>query len=776
MSQPATVSTGSDRRTIGAILRSHGYVTDVELQEAADVQARTGKPLGQVLVEAGVITRLELASALAEQWSDSSGWMQDDLPGTAPHPTAGIGLTAQRREAEDAVLATRLSAVEIALQEVLRSEPSTSPLEHAVADLARRVTTWEPTLAELERRTDAAVDTDALESHLTELAETIDAAFQRSDAATATLAELGARLDDVQLSFPQARNDLGHSTGAAAAEVARLAAELVTVKRELSEKEPTVAAAEVADLRGQLETLVERPARDHELAARVTQLAARLETLAAHPQSDPHLADRLDRVAELVAVLTADSRLAELQASVADLASRLSERPELVDRVEELARRVDALVVDAGRHVAGDVPDELRSALEELAARPPLDEALAARVDEIARQMSALPDERDFDALRAAVTAMGPEGRSNDSISAVTSELQDQIRAVAGQLAELQRGDDIRGLRDAVEELSSRPAGDPSLGDRLWRLAERVDALVDAAASGRGVDRSELAEVRASVAALAAQPAGDPERLERVGARLDGVARQVDDLGRALAALPSDRQEVSPDAIAALEARLDDVGQRVTLLGDATASAQGTDAVPDDILARLDGTDRTTDELSTELSRTAEIWYAGRAALEARLEELEARVAARPAPTRGSGASATVPHVIEQEVERVLMAVERLGLHLSEHDRALAELMSRRGSSKVEELAARVDELETYGVAAGAVVVGPDSGADGAAAPVSMANTRDLRAELRSLSRQVTELEDTSKSDREKFLTQLERMASSIDWRIRRIESGESAS
>jgi len=64
-----------------------------------------------------------------------------------------------RHAADDGVLASRLSAVEAALQDVLRSEPMAGPLDHAVADLARRVTTWEPTLAELERRTDAAVDT-----------------------------------------------------------------------------------------------------------------------------------------------------------------------------------------------------------------------------------------------------------------------------------------------------------------------------------------------------------------------------------------------------------------------------------------------------------------------------------------------------------------------------------------------------------------------------------------------------------------------------------------
>ena len=81
-----------------------------------------------------------------------------------------------------------------------------------------------------------------------------------------------------------------------------------------------------------------------------------------------------------------------------------------------------------------------------------------------------------------------------------------------------------------------------------------------------------------------------------------------------------------------------------------------------------------------------------------------------------------------------------------------------------------VDELETYGVPGAAA---PAASADGALIPVQTGDTRDLRAELRMLTRQVGEIEDTTRADREKLLTQLERMASSIDWRIRRIESGE---
>jgi hypothetical protein len=791
MSQPATVSTGADRRTIGVILRSHGYVTDAQLEEAADTQARTGKPLGQVLVEAGTITRLELASALAEQWSDSSEWMnaQDGArySGAAGESNAAIGLTAGRHAADDGLLASRLNAVEAALQDVLRSEPTTGPLEHAVADLARRVTTWEPTLAELERRTDTAIDADALEAQLGELAETIETALRRTDATTEALSNFGVKLDDLQFAISHVRDDADMTSAAASAELARLTATIETVRLTLetlaqetqaTSDEPAVAAAEITDLHARLTELANRPTRDPELAERLERLASRIDEVTLRPASDPELAERVERLSQLVAVLAQDSRLESLQSHVAELALRPIESPELAGRLDDLSRRIDALVADAGARVSGDVPDELRAALEELATRPPVDAALAARVEELAQRVAGLP------------TSYHAE--PDDSHTAVIAELTSGMRLLAGRLAELELGNDVRGLARTVEELSNRPVVEAGLGDRVWRLAERVDELVDAAATTARDREDGVADLRAIVDTLATRPAGDPERLDWVGGRLDDVARQVDDLARSLATVTAAPPAASPELIAEVEARvearLDDLSQRLGSLPAPTAQPVDAEAITAEIEARLatrlegrtaEAPDPATETLAAELSRNAELWYAGRAALEARLEgleaRLEARIAAHPALTTVTSASSNtselVPHVFEQEVERVLMAVERLGLHLGEHDRALAELMSRRGSSKVEELAARIDELEMYGVASGAVV--GSTGADGAPAPVSLADTRDLRGELRSLTRQLTDLEDTSKADREKFLTQLERMASSIDWRIRRIESGE---
>jgi tetrahydromethanopterin S-methyltransferase subunit G/chaperonin cofactor prefoldin len=770
MSEQATVSTGADRRTIGAILRSHGYVTDAQLEDAAGVQARTGKPLGQVLVEAGTITRLELASALAEQWSDSSEWMHTQDSGgysaSGSESSNGIGLTAPRYAPDNGALASRLSAVEAALQDVLRSEPSSGPLEHAIADLARRLTTWEPVLAEVERQS-SAIDAEALETQLGELAETIEAAVRRADASAETLADFGTRLDELQLAIRQARDDAGTASASAAAELARLAEAVESVRVDTAAGGPAVTPDEIGEIRARLVQLADRPTGSPELQARLDDIASRLDEVASRPVHDRELGERVERLSQLVAVLAQDSRLDALQSEVAHLASRPAESPELAERLDDLSRRVDALIADAGARVDGDVSDELRAALEELATRPPVDAALAARVEELAQRLAEMPT------------------HSAEHDDSQVAELTRGMEMLAGRLSEVERNSDLRALTQTVDELASRPVVEAGLGDRVWRLAERIDELADALAATS--PDGEIRELRSTVEALASRPAGDPDRLDWVGSRIEDVTGRIDALSRSLdAATAAPAPAVTPEQLAGIEARLDDLTRQLAELPTESSAPLDAAALSSEIESRLtarlderlaarpDDSSPATESLAADLARNAELWYAGRAALEARLEGLEARIAARPASTSAAADGAKlVPHVFEQEVERVLMAVERLGLHLSEHDRALAELMSRRGSSKVEELAARVDELETYGVAAGAVVSG--TGADGAPAPVSLADTRDLRGELRSLTRQVTDLEDSSKADREKFLTQLERMASSIDWRIRRIESGESA-
>ena len=86
---------------------------------------------------------------------------------------------------------------------------------------------------------------------------------------------------------------------------------------------------------------------------------------------------------------------------------------------------------------------------------------------------------------------------------------------------------------------------------------------------------------------------------------------------------------------------------------------------------------------------------------------------------------------------------------------------------KVEELAARLAELEQGG---GRQRAQPE-GRQGRRP--TRRQRRQCTRELRELAQRLEEAEKAAKADRDKVLTQLERMASSIDWRVRRLESGE---
>lgn len=57
-----------ERPRLGEILQAWGTVSEEQLTEALERQARTGGLLGEVVVAYHGVTRLALASALSEQW------------------------------------------------------------------------------------------------------------------------------------------------------------------------------------------------------------------------------------------------------------------------------------------------------------------------------------------------------------------------------------------------------------------------------------------------------------------------------------------------------------------------------------------------------------------------------------------------------------------------------------------------------------------------------------------------------------------------------------
>ena len=197
--------------------------------------------------------------------------------------------------------------------------------------------------------------------------------------------------------------------------------------------------------------------------------------------------------------------------------------------------------------------------------------------------------------------------------------------------------------------------------------------------------------------------------------------------------------------------------------------------------SRIEAVAIRTDGLAQETAGAVGALESKRAALEARIDAVaaelsEARLQTAPALSTPEPAKAATPTskatpddatpAVESELERLRMAVERINLHLGERERAIADLMrSRSSDAKVEELAARLAELEQAGGGGG------DTKDGNAGAPLG--GNADMHSELRELAARLEGAEKSAKTDREKVLTQLERMASSIDWRVRRLESGE---
>src|SRR5262245_22297430 len=76
----ARAAAQSARRPIGEFLVERGLVTPAELEAALAQQRDSGKRLGEILVERGSITRMALASVLGEQWEEAGRHLRAVVP------------------------------------------------------------------------------------------------------------------------------------------------------------------------------------------------------------------------------------------------------------------------------------------------------------------------------------------------------------------------------------------------------------------------------------------------------------------------------------------------------------------------------------------------------------------------------------------------------------------------------------------------------------------------------------------------------------------------
>jgi hypothetical protein len=241
---------------------------------------------------------------------------------------------------------------------------------------------------------------------------------------------------------------------------------------------------------------------------------------------------------------------------------------------------------------------------------------------------------------------------------------------------------------------------------------------------------------------------------ERVSARpaVDPGLNQM--LAGAVSRLESVEAHLGADAEARrfFEHALEDLRAQVAALTamPAGADTSATDAAIARLAERLDGLE----------------------ALEERIERLADTVAELPAraATNGESADEIDADLFQNEMERTRMSIERLTLHIAEHDRALSEMMRGRGvAQRLDELEARLVELATSRPAQA-----PSS--PNTAGIVQRRELGEAAHDMNRLVRRIEAAEEASHADREKLLTRLERMATSIDWRLQRLESaGETA-
>ena len=369
------------RRPLGQILVEYGIVTEQQVEAAIAAQSSSPARLGEILIEQGVITRMDLASALAEQWS--------------PPPTASSPLPVATSDREPS---HARSPIPVAPAQVWSEEDRV-----AIAELEQR-------LRVVERSTGGMPWQEDLRLVTFDLRAAIGNVERRLEAAEVGVAskELVEALEAVSVRIETL-------------ESASTTAELATVRQELEEqKTRPVTVAGLDEIRAAIGRLEERPDRADEIA----QLAQEISVLTA----------RLDQLTDVEALQgkleTIAGQTEAAQAGFAGLERRL-------DDLAGLESRLDA--------VANRVPDA--SLLDELALR--VDEAVASSTGV------------DTDGLTARIDALEQDGRAGSTaLERLTAELGELGGRTQEQLAELASlGTDtamLDELRARVDELAGR--------------------------------------------------------------------------------------------------------------------------------------------------------------------------------------------------------------------------------------------------------------------------------------------------------------------------------
>jgi chromosome segregation ATPase len=587
------------RRRIGELFVQFGYVTREELDAALELQQQQiGRQLGEILIDQGKLSRLDLASALFAQWDVGDSDSEDAAPasaqadgpsdGTAPAgraegPPAAV-LEHAPAPAHGAANGTKVATLEAnGRARHSETEELLSRLKSQLKDLSARhkedVRKSQDEVQQLRERLDrqekelatqsaqAPADTEGLERRIQE----------QLNRAQANLAELGQglreRLDrqEKELSAHQEA-----TTEAIRAASAQAPVDTGGLERRIEEQLGQVQAS-VAELGQQVHELADRASTpgaeaevEKKLSSQMTELGARhsadmQKSLGEHQQ----LRDRLDRQEQELS-----AQLAAMSDAILAASAQAPLETEVLVRLEEtLKEQVTEL---SARHSA-----DMQKSREE---HQQLRDRLERQEKELSTQQAALTD-----AIQAADARSPVDTNGLDQVRANLAELRQQVQALAARQPSPEAEAEVeKKLSTQLTELNARRAADLRKSqDDFQRLQDRLDR------QERELSAQQAAMTDAVRVASAEAPV-DVEGLERrIQDQLGQVQANLTQLAQQVQALED--RESAPQAEAVVENELS--SQLTELIARYSADVKTS---KDAFLQLRERLDRQEKELSTQ--------------------------------------------------------------------------------------------------------------------------------------------------------------------------------
>lgn len=347
-----------------------------------------------------------------------------------------------------------------------------------------------------------------------------------------------------------------------------------------------------------------------------------------------------------------------------------------------------------------------------------------------------------------------------DALAVRIQEMDSRVRAT-----EIATGDEktAKELRKAIEVLAKH---DPRLEERLTNrvdvLADRLDTLSTTVST----TAARLAGKDGEIVGLRRELESGHARIEVLVAevRRTAGATDIDELRRAIAAVSAERLAHHDDEqIAGLTRKVEFLAERVDTLASTVATTAAGLAGREGELSALR---RRLEDDTSQVTRAV-----------AELEETRGKADLAPEVSSLSSAVATTARDLARRECELTELRGRLEDGFDRVDSAVAVLGQALGAAasridRVEATLAAGAEREIERKSAGPAELDSLESSDGPAMtpPTSVPGDGRFRMELRALELRMEHAEAAAREHREAVLTQLERLASRIEWRLQRLE------